>query len=79
MENPGYAIYEETNRELSKDTSRMLRAGASRVFFAKVTDNSLFEAFNEILNLIPEDSPVICESPALRNFIEPGLFCNDVI
>jgi hypothetical protein len=74
MENPGYAIYEETNKELSKDTSRMLRAGASRVFFAKVTDSSVFEAFKQILNLIPGDSPVICESPALRYYIDPGLF-----
>ncbi len=74
VENPGYAIYEETNRELSKDTSRMLRAGASRVFFAKVTDNSVLKAFRQILNLIPSDSPVICESPSLRYFIDPGLF-----
>lgn len=74
MENPGYAIYEETNKEQLKDTSRMLRAGASRVFFAKVTDSSVFEAFRQILNLVPGDSPIICESPALRYFIDPGLF-----
>jgi hypothetical protein len=26
------------------------------------------------MELIPEGTPIICESPALRNFIEPGLF-----
>ena len=70
----GYSIYEETNAETPKDTSRMLRAGASVVFFAKVTDNTLLQAFTEILDHIPPDSPIICESPGLRQYVEPGLF-----
>lgn len=73
-EDAGYSIYEEKNSETTKDTSRMLRAGASRVFFAKVTDNSLLEAFSEILKHIPAGTPVICESPALRYQVDPGLF-----
>jgi hypothetical protein len=73
-EKSGYSIYEETNSYTSKDTSRMLRSGASKVFFAKVWDNQLFDVFREIMNKIPEGSPVICESPALRNYVEPGLF-----
>ena len=70
----GYSIYEETNRETSKDTSRMLHAGAAKVYFAKVWDDQLLTAFNEIVKFIPSDVPIICESPALRNFIEPGIF-----
>jgi GTPase SAR1 family protein len=70
----GYSIYEETEKNSTKDTSRMLDSGADRVFFAKVWDNNLQEAFNEIMKLIPEGSPVICESPALRDFTEPGVF-----
>ncbi len=70
----GYAVYEETNEDLPKDTSRMLKAGASRVFFAKVTDESLLSAFEDIYKRIPPDVPVVCESPALRRFVEPGLF-----
>ena len=70
----GYSIYEETNPETSKDTSRMLRAGASRVFFAKVKEDSLLKAFEEILKLIPQGAPLICESPALRHYVDPGLF-----
>ena len=73
-EKKGYSVYEETNRNTSKDTSRMLKAGASRVFFAEVTDNSLDKSFTEILKQIPEGTPLICESPALRHCVEPGLF-----
>lgn len=73
-EDKGYAIYEETDRETSKDTSRMLNSGAEKVYFAKVWDNQLFDVFNEIFNWVLPGVPVICESPALRNFIEPGLF-----
>jgi hypothetical protein len=74
VENKGYAIYEETNSETSKDTSRMLKAGASKVYFAKVWDDQLFEVFKIIMEYVPGDVPVICESPALRNFAEPGVF-----
>jgi hypothetical protein len=73
-EKQGYAIYEETNRGTSKDTSRMLDSGAEKVYFAKVWDDKLIEVFLEIMKEIPEGTPVICESPALRNFVEPGLF-----
>ncbi len=73
-EKKGYSIYEETNRETSKDTSRMLNAGAYKVYFAKVWDDRLLTAFNEIMKYIPTGVPIICESPALRNFIEPGVF-----
>jgi hypothetical protein len=70
----GYAIYEETGRESSKDTSRMLRSGAAKVYFAKVWDDELPAVFDKIMKFVPAGIPVICESPALRNFVEPGLF-----
>jgi hypothetical protein len=73
-EKAGYSVYEETNFDTSKDTSRMLKAGASGVFFAKVTDGSLFEAFKEIISYFPEGTPIVCESPALRRYVVPGLF-----
>ena len=73
-EGSGYSIYEETNSDSSKDTSRMLKAGAKKVYFAKVWDDQLLTVFNEIMEYIPSNVPVICESPALRNFIEPGVF-----
>lgn len=70
----GFSVSEETNRDTSKDTSRMLKAGAEKVFFAKVSDSTIVTAFEEIMKKIPEGSPVICESPALRHYVEPGLF-----
>ena len=73
-EKKGYSIYEETNTDTSKDTSRMLHSGAHKVYFAKVWDDQLPDVFNEIMEYIPSNVPVICESPALRNFIEPGVF-----
>lgn len=73
-EEKGYAIYEETNGDTTKDTSRMLRSGASKVYFATVWDDKLPDVFFKIMKDIPADSPVICESPALRNFVEPGVF-----
>jgi len=73
-ERNGYAIYEETNANTSKDTSRMLKSGADKVWFAKVWDDQLFDVFREIMKNVTENTPVICESPALRNFVEPGVF-----
>jgi hypothetical protein len=73
-EKKGYSIYEETNMDTSKDTSRMLRSGANKVYFAKVLDDKLLVVFNKIMENIPPDVPVICESPALRCFVEPGVF-----
>lgn len=74
IEDNGYAIYEETSAESTNDTSRMLNSGADKVYFSKVWDNQLFDVFNKIMNKIPVGYPVICESPALRYFVEPGLF-----
>ena len=73
-ERPDSTIYEEKNPELQKDTSLMLKAGASKVFFAKVRDADLLNVFREILKYIPNGMPIVCESPALRYFIDPGLF-----
>ncbi len=73
-EEPGYAIYEETGREPLKDTSRMLYSGAAKVYYAKVLDDRLKFVFEKILELIPAGAPIICESPALRSFAEPGVF-----
>jgi hypothetical protein len=70
----GYAIYIESDPSTNKDTSRMLKAGASRVYLATVWDADLPHVFGKIMDDIPEGTPVVCESPALRNFAEPGQF-----
>ena len=73
MECEGHSIYEESNSLSSKDTSRMLRAGASKVYYIKVTDGELLQAFSNLLANIPIGTPIICESPALAGYIEPGI------
>jgi hypothetical protein len=73
-ENKGFSIFEELDTQSAKDTSRMLKAGARKVFFAKVTDNDLLNAFMELLKFMPEGTPLVCESPGLRYFLNPGIF-----
>lgn len=73
-EGEGWSVYRENNPENAKDTSRLLKAGASEVYFAKVSDNTLLPAFNKIIKDISPETPVICESPALRHYVTPGLF-----
>jgi hypothetical protein len=74
VEEDGYSVFEETDRNMLKDTSRMLRAGAARVFCAKVNDDALPDAFDDIMEHVPFNAPIICESPALRRYLIPGLF-----
>lgn len=70
----GYHLSLETNANTTKDTSRMLRSGASKVYLVEAEDGLLIDVFQELMKDIPEDTPIICESPALRNHFEPGLF-----
>jgi hypothetical protein len=74
IEGSGFTVYEETNPETSKDTARMLRAGAAKVYLMLVWDSELEKIFMKVMDKIPGNKPVICESPALRNHFEPGLF-----
>lgn len=73
-EGPGFAVYEETNAGTTKDTSRMLNAGAAKVFLILVWDSDLVRIFKSFIDRIPDKTPVICESPSLRNYFEPGIF-----
>ncbi len=72
--NSTFQIIEEGNPTTSKDSSRMLRAGASRVFYLQTIDKHIREPFEKLLSLIPENEPVICESGALLDYARPGLF-----
>lgn len=52
----------------------MLQAGAKTAYYMEVLDTHLQEAFESLLALIPASSPVVIESPALRNLVIPGVF-----
>jgi len=69
-----YRIFEEKSMNSGKDSARMLKAGATNVFYIEVRDDSLLNAFQHFVKLVKPAGPVICESPALRNHIRPGVF-----
>ena len=69
-----YEISEETRSDTDKDTSRMLRAGAHKVYFLKVRYDRLEKGLNALVDLIPENAFAVCESNSIRKVVEPGLF-----
>ncbi len=74
VKNENLFIAEETSNSISKDSSKMLAAGASKVFYIQATDEKLKDALEYLMPLIPHDVALVCESAALRNCIIPGLF-----
>ena len=69
-----FCITEEFNKSSGKDTSRLLEAGACRVFWIRVLKEHLLEAMTALLDTIGSETVSICESNSLRRVIEPGLF-----
>ncbi len=70
----GLFVMREQNRESSKDTSRMLRCGAQRVYYVQHTNESmLMQAFHAIMSEGNGHHPLIFESAILGKFIRPGL------
>jgi len=69
-----YVIIEETNVDTAKDSSRMLQTGANKVYYIQTKDRNIKAAFQILMDLIPANSPIICESGALLDYAKPGLF-----
>lgn len=69
-----FIIAHEKNTAGHKDSSRMLRAGASEVYYIESTDEHLPKAFKILNSKIDFNGPVICESGGLRDIIMPSLF-----
>jgi hypothetical protein len=72
--NKNFNIYEETSLTSGKDSSLMLKAGAVKVYYIEVLDEHLKTAFREFLDILPSKTPIVCESPALINYVKPGVF-----
>ena len=72
--NSNFTIVKETTTNTGKDSARMLKAGASEVYFIQAKDQYLFEAYQYLSNTIDKDSLIICETAALRNYIIPKVF-----
>jgi hypothetical protein len=69
-----FEVYEETNKDGQKDTSKMLIAGAKKVYYIRSTDELIPQAFNSLQSKIPPNAMIICESISLRKHLTPGLF-----
>jgi hypothetical protein len=69
-----FKIFRETELTSGKDSSKMLSAGASQAFYIETSDKFLSNAFQEFQKLIPSGTAIVCESPALRKYIVPGIF-----
>jgi hypothetical protein len=67
-----YIIWEEMSSAEEKDSSRMLAAGALCSFYIQAEKGASLAAFIRLLGSIPDDSPVVCESPSLGKGIIPG-------
>jgi molybdopterin-guanine dinucleotide biosynthesis protein A len=69
-----FEIVEETKIDPSKDTSRMLMAGAQKVYLLKVDKDFLHKGLEALLDTIPDGKMVVVESNSMRKVLEPGLF-----
>ncbi len=68
-----FIIQEETGSDESKDTCRMLMAGARKAFYIRSRDEFIPEAMEAFLKMIPHKGMVICESRSLGEFVKPDL------
>ncbi len=72
--NVNYIILQETQLNTGKDSSRMLVAGAEKVFFVMAEDKYLIDAMNVLEGIIDFSSRMIIESAALRRYVKPEKF-----
>jgi len=69
-----FSIYEEKNPESLKDTSKMLKAGATHVYYIRAEENFTKQAILHFLSKYVNKQLIVCESRSLREIISPGLF-----
>ena len=69
-----FEITEEMDNCSAKDTSKLLAAGASKVYWLRVREDSVTEGMEAILKIIHKTTPVICESNSIMTEISPALF-----
>ena len=66
-------LFEETRFDLDKDTSRMLRAGARKVYYLRGDDEQIRTGFTHFQQMISPTAPIVCESGSLWKYVQPGL------
>lgn len=70
----GFCITEEEDREGTKDTSRLLAAGARKVLWLQSLKARLQDGALRLRELSGAGSPWICESNSLRQVVRPDVF-----
>ncbi len=73
-ETSDYTITAESDPNSGKDTSKMLMAGASQVFYIRASENFIEKAILHFLSRDINKQIIVCESRSLRGIIDPGLF-----
>lgn len=66
-------ISQEMDTDIPKDSSKMLAAGASKVYYIQGDDSQLEKVIDYLKPLIPNTNAIVCESAALRSIAEPGI------
>lgn len=74
VRNKNYVLMEETNKLSDKDSARMLKAGASNVYFVQAADFYLRKVMEDVLHIVGYEKPIVCESGGLIKFVRPGIF-----
>ena len=69
-----FTIFEEVDPESHKDTAKMLKAGATHVYYIRVEENFAEKALLHFLSRYINKQVIVCESRSLRSVITPGLF-----
>ncbi|WP_419175178.1 hypothetical protein [Desulfosediminicola sp.] len=70
---PEGKLFEENRLNGPKDTSRMLRAGAKKVFYLRSDDAGIEAGYREFSKRIPDNALVVCESNSLRSVVDPAI------
>ena len=68
-----FIVIEEIFTESGKDSARMLQAGAQKSYFIMSKDENVKDAFDFIVNILPSESMMVCESGGLAKYINSGL------
>ncbi|NCA87037.1 MAG: hypothetical protein EOM83_15990 [Clostridia bacterium] len=69
-----YLLLREGGSNSTKDSGRMLAAGATEVYYLQLRHRHLIAEFLKFLQHLPSNQPVIIESGALLELAQPGLF-----
>ena len=69
-----WKLFEETNVDTNKDSSLLLKSGASKSYLIQTRPEVLAEAFLELQKYLPENLPIIAESATLIEILDPGYF-----